>query len=153
MINIHKDFAREYFEIQLAALERDSAYKVTRKSDFLALVRVQAGNYLPVFRIQADNFDLEPPLIEFADPVTGERLNDNLWPTGSPIASGNSLFPGPMICVSGNRAYHTHPSHLQDPFHLYRNTFSIKRFLERIVEKIVSGQMNMSGTGGVYNVP
>lgn len=148
---MHKDFAREYFEIQLTSMENDNKYKVTSQSDFVALVQVQAGNYLPVLRIQADNFDLEPPIIEFADPATGERLIDNNWPTGSPIATGNNLFPGFIICVTGNKVYHTHPSHLQESFHKHRNTFSLKRFIDRIMEKIVSGQLNMANTGGIYN--
>lgn len=148
---MHKDFAKEYFDIQLKMMESDPSFEVIRKSDTLALVRVKVGNYQPLFRIQADNYDLEPPLIEFADPRTGEKLNDNQWPTGASIANGNSLYPGYIICRTGNRSFHTHPNHLGQLFHLYRNTFCIKAFIDEIVRKISIGQINMSNTGGIYN--
>lgn len=149
---MHKDFAREYFDLQLKELEAESRYRVDRKGDFLCVVTVQAGKYLPAFRVQADGFDLEPPLIEFADPSTGERLNDSRWPQGKSIASGNALFPGPIICVTGNRTYHTHSSHLGEPFHHFRNLFTLKAFLDRLTSSIADGSTTMQSTGGVYNV-
>jgi hypothetical protein len=151
VIVMHKDFSKEYFDMQLRLMEADPRYEVIKKSDFVSLVKVRAGIYRPVFLIVADNYDLEPPLVEFANPVTGERLEDGIWPQGSPIATGNSLFPGPIICVSGNRSFHTHPGHLNQTFHVMRNNFTIKRITDRVADKIVSGQLNMSFTGGIYN--
>lgn len=149
---MHKDFAKEYFKMQLREMELDGRYSVNRVSQFEVLVRVQAGSYLPVFRIKADNFDLEPPLIEFADPETGERLDDSKWPPdGGGVASGNSLYPGKLFCRPGNIAYHTHPSHLAQHFDGLRNRFTLKTFFDRLVRKIVDGTINMTNTGGVYN--
>lgn len=148
---MHKDFSKEYFDRQLSLMELDSNYEVERKSDFVAVVKVRAGRFQPAFRIQADGFDLEPPLIEFADPITGCRLEDGRWPQGSPIANGNSLYPGNIICVTGNRTFHTHPGHLLQSFHSIRNNFVIKRITDRVVDKILTGQLNMESTGGIYN--
>jgi len=151
LIKMHKSLSVEYFGIQLADLERNG-YVVDKKSDEVVVVTRQEGQYLLDFRVQGDQFDLEPPLIEFADPNTGERLADHLWPQGQPIINGgNSIFPGKMLCRTGNRAYHTHQSHLIDPFSKHRNGFTLRRFLDVLVERITSGQINMMPTGGIYN--
>lgn len=149
---MHKDFAQEYFELQLHEMEADARYNIQRTGDFEVLVSVQAGRYLPVFRIKADYFDLEPPLIEFADPNTGMKLDNSRWPSGQSIASGNNLLPGNIICVTGNRAYHTHPGHIGETFHAFRNNFTFKGFLDRLADNIAAGRTNMDATGGIYNV-
>lgn len=150
--NMHMEFSKKCFHNQIAFLEADPKYNVIRLSDLKALVSVQAGSYLPVFLIKADNFDLEPPLIEFADPVTGERLEDSKWPDNSPIVSGHTMYGPKFICRSGNLAYHTYLGHLTDVFDKFRNTFTIKDFLDEMVRKIQSGSLNMGTTGGIYNV-
>lgn len=147
---MHEQIAEEYFELQLQELERDERYTVKRKSKLEAIVTIRAGMFLPVLRIKADNYDLEPPLIEFADPNTEEKLPEGKWPTGSGIASGNNLYPGPIICITGNRTYHTHSSHLTEQFHKFRNTFTIKRFIDRVAGYIQDGRMNMNATRGIY---
>lgn len=148
---MHRELAREFFQMQLQELIADTRYLVTPISDMEALVRVQAGSFLPVFRIKADESGLEAPLIEFADPYTSERLPDEKWPQVSGIASGNTLYPGKIICRPGNIAYHTHQSHLNNPFDRIRNHFTLKTFFDRFATKFEVANFNMDNTGGIYN--
>jgi len=148
---MHFELSKKLFNQQLLALEKDDLYSIIKKDSLFALVKVQAGKYLPVLRIVADNYDLDPPLIEFANPETGKRLDNSKWPKGRGIARGNKLYPGKFICRPGNRVYHTHPSHINSHFYNYRNTFTIKHFIDVIIDKIQNNTWNMNPTGGIYN--
>jgi len=82
-------------------------------------------------RLVFDNYDLWPPSLAFADPLTGEPLALGAFPA-TPAwdvreQPPRSLVPGPhpetgrtFLCVPGIREYHVMPEHSGDHWLRYR---------------------------------
>ena len=74
------------------------------------------------FRFACDGWDQEPPSLALFDPPTGAELSWNQWPKGGWLAHHPHPVTGrPALCLPGIREYHTHTSHLNDPFINYRS--------------------------------
>jgi hypothetical protein len=60
-----------------------------------------------------DGYDALAPVLDFADPATGERGREQ-WPRMGNAPYNSIVYGGehlPILCVPGTRGYHLHPSH------------------------------------------
>jgi hypothetical protein len=89
------------------------------------------------FRFTCDDWDDLPPSLSLFDPDTGDELGWDRWPQQGWSAGPTHPTTGkPFLCLPGIREYHTHTSHLNDPWSGYRNRDSYKlRFLVHRVQQ------------------
>lgn len=80
-------------------------------------------------RIDFTDFDLEPPSVEFIDPVTGEytpppvqALVETDEGPRDLVVHSHPDTNRPFFCVPGIRQYHEHPQHSGDSWLLHRST-------------------------------
>lgn len=80
-------------------------------------------------RIDFTDFDLEPPSVEFIDPLTGEyapppvqALVDTDEGPRDLVVHSHPDTNRPFFCVPGIRQYHDHPQHSGDSWLLHRST-------------------------------
>lgn len=73
-------------------------------------------------KVRCEDYDQQPATFELLS-GNGEFLMSTNAPAGQGVINtGNHPDTGrPFICSPGSRQYHTHPSHLNDPWENYRN--------------------------------
>lgn len=80
-------------------------------------------------RIDFTNYDLEPPSVEFIDPLTGDYTSPPVQALVGTAEDPHDLVVHshpetnrPFFCVPGIREYHNHPQHSGDPWLLHRQS-------------------------------
>lgn len=80
-------------------------------------------------RIEFTNYDLEPPSVEFIDPLTGEYVSPSVQAiVGTEegprdlVVHSHPKTNRPFFCVPGVREYHDHPQHTGDSWLLHRQS-------------------------------
>jgi hypothetical protein len=61
-----------------------------------------------------EDYDAVAPLLDFADPTTGEELGRQHWPHMQNAPYNEITYRGrqiPILCTPGTLGYHLHPSH------------------------------------------
>jgi hypothetical protein len=144
VIVVDPEVTRRKFERELELWrEQDEAY---RRRGWLMLARndlsVDIGfvGRLPVgaqsipamsacVRIDFRNYDLEPPSVEFIDPMTGEYVSPAVQALVGTAEDPRDLVVHshpdtnrPFFCVPGIREYHNHPQHSGDSWFLHRQS-------------------------------
>ncbi len=142
----------EQFKAQLDAHHRRGIWLVDDRFPevFIVLMSTRALPITAVFGvvINFDNYDVEPPSVQFVHPVTRQPLKAGELPHGMPrlkrvIGPGGVPETGPggeavfepqqliqfedpqrpaFVCLRGVREYHDHPAHTGDSWWLHRGT-------------------------------
>jgi hypothetical protein len=80
-------------------------------------------------RIDFTNYDLQPPSVEFIDPLTGEYASPPVQALVGTAEDPRDLVVHshpetnrPFFCVPGIREYHNHPQHSGDSWLLHRQS-------------------------------
>lgn len=80
-------------------------------------------------RIDFTNYDLEPPSVEFIDPMTGEHVSPPVQALVGTAEDPRDLVVHshrdtnrPFFCVPGIREYHNHPQHSEDSWLFHRQS-------------------------------
>jgi hypothetical protein len=87
------------------------------------------------FRFLCDNWDDLPPSLSLFDPETGEELPWSKWPQqGWPAGQSHPTTGKPFLCLPGIREYHTHSSHLNEPWSNLRGreSYLLRYILHRV---------------------
>lgn len=87
-----------------------------------------------LFRLDCAHFDTEPPGVGMLDPESRDELLIERWTTGVP----HSVHPKtgkPFVCAQGIAEYHSHPSHINDSWDRYRNTFRLAQTVRLLLNK------------------
>ena len=111
---------------------------------YLRFVTVRGTERL--LRFDATDYDFQPMDIELVDPVTRAQLAPSAWLVRDgqrcplhPLQNGR-----PFLCVSGTRAYYTHPSHSPpvtgERWEQHRAAMPIGVILSFIQERFASGR-------------
>lgn len=150
---MHPYFSQMLFTDQLNEIKADPqlaamGVRVIKEEGFaFFLVIPKSGtNINPVVRVDCPGYDLIPPLVDFAHPVTFEKLADQYWPDST--VQNHQLY-GRAICLAGTRGFHDHQAHQasQESFDNYRNSLRLINIVKRMKQRIDS--MNFPG-GGPY---
>lgn len=110
----------------IALVHRDVDYVVIS----IPIQRYAKSIFLKIVNV---NFDIDPVDVYFVDSVNFKKLSRECYPSGNGIVDGHDFLPNPIICISSTYSYHTHPSHRNTPFDLYRNTFYLSNLIKRII--------------------
>lgn len=87
-----------------------------------------------LYRLSCSGFDADPPSVAMLDPESRRELLIQEWPTGVP----HSLHPltnKPFVCSQGIAEYHSHPSHTDDSWDRYRNTYRLPQTIKLLLRK------------------
>ena len=89
------------------------------------------------FDFMCDEWDHLPPSLSLFDPVGGDELPWPKWPQGGWQAGEHPVTRRPFLCLPGIREYHTHTSHLNDPWDNYRNrsSYGLGHIVDRVWQK------------------
>ena len=90
------------------------------------------------FRFLCDDWDERPPSLSLFDPETLAELSWERWPQGGWSALNPHPTTGkPFLCLPGIREYHTHSSHLQEPWAGLRSreTYKLRYIVHRVHER------------------
>lgn len=141
---------------QLTLEQLDEAQR--RDGLFDAVVRLEERSY-PVFfvhfatvggvdrvlRFEASNYDSEPLEVDPVDPKTRAPLELGAW-----MMRGGQAFPAhplqggrPFLCITGTRAYYTHPNHSPkttgERWERHRRDLKIADILAFIRDRVTAG--------------
>ncbi|MDX6516879.1 MAG: hypothetical protein QOH73_2545, partial [Gaiellaceae bacterium] len=142
MIVVDPEVTRRKFERELELWrEQETAYRrrgwlmigcseLSVDIGFLGRLPV-GGQPIPTMsacvRIDFTNYDLEPPSVEFIDPMTGEynsppvqALVGSAQEPRDLVVHSHPETNRPFFCVPGIREYHNHPQHSGDSWLLHR---------------------------------
>jgi hypothetical protein len=84
-------------------------------------------------RLVGRSFDAEPFEVGVVD-TNLSPLGADSWP-GNLCAGVHPVLQRPFACVRGTYEYHTHPSHLNDPWDAIRFTWRLPQLLDHLVKK------------------
>jgi hypothetical protein len=91
------------------------------------------------FRFTCDGWDQDAPSLTLFHPSTGIDLTWDEWPKGGWDAHHPHPVTGrPALCLPGIREYHTHTSHLNDPFVNYRSrgeSYTLRHMVHRVQQR------------------
>jgi Predicted metal binding domain len=122
---MHEAVSRRLFEAAVAMLTSDICesrgwHIATAAYPILAVDFAAPGRVTLRVCLTCDSWDALPPSITFHS--TEGTLLATL-PTGPGSQFNNSAHPSvgrPFLCMAGSREYHTHTSHLNDPWDNYK---------------------------------
>jgi hypothetical protein len=87
-----------------------------------------------VFRLDCEQFDAQPPAVAMADAASLAELPQEAWTTG--VSHGIHPATGkPFVCLQGTAEYHSHPSHQEDSWDRYRNTYRLRQTITNLLRK------------------
>ena len=140
--------SRVKFDREIAKLRGDALGFVTAagwrivKAEFpiLAVVFTHPRTHRCIgFRFLCDGWDQQAPALTLFNPDTEADLTWEEWPKGGWSAHAAHPVGGrPMLCLPGLKEYHTHPSHLNDPFLNYRGrgeSYTLCHIVHRVQQR------------------
>ena len=140
---MHKELSNQLFSLQMdhllgsEELKNEGIALVLRKKAFAVIkIPVKKNGKNIYLKIENINFDVDPLHLYFVDSNHFEQLPPEAYPSGPGIASGHDLLPNPIICISSTYSYHTHPSHRNSSFDIYRNGFILSNLIKTIKRHI-----------------
>ncbi len=147
---MHSEDSKKYFIEQLQDImdcprikERGAVVNKDGGLAFILSTTKKITGQHPIIRVDCTGFDLDPPLVEFLNPISSQKLENGFWPGGT---VDHHIY-GKAICLRGTRGYHTHESHLQDSFDLYRNGYTLLSLVLSLLDRV--DQWEFPG-GGPY---
>jgi hypothetical protein len=114
--------------------ERMAARGVNAQRDG-ARVLVQARDFGPnrVLMLEAATYDGDPVGVYFTD-SDGGLLRGSEWPSGL-YGGEHPVLHRPFACVRGTLDYHTHPSHVNDPWERYRGRIRLPELIHHLLQR------------------
>lgn len=86
--------------------------------------------------VNCRNYDLQPPSVYYSNPInftplSFQEIRNLVKKNGRYILDNHPNTHLPFICMQGFWEYHTHPSHLNDPWQNYKRTMNIAYCIDR----------------------
>lgn len=127
--NIVADILDAEIEVTAARLA-DGIRSLSREGSYV-YAQLTGGTTL---RFDGSRYDTDPYDVAVLD-AAKTPLPEAAWPPGLNHGQ-HPILNRPFICIRGTGEYHAHPSHLSDPWDLYRGRIALADLLGHIIRRI-----------------